>query len=96
MAIVPRTKFPFARAWVTVLDSHGNLVGVIKSKQNQADGPTFAIKAKYLCKVLQAIPADSIHNAVNLAPKSSMYGLSRTQQLKKLQSYIFMVKVYNN
>lgn len=77
-----------------VLDDKGNVVGVIKGKLTQSDGAAFAIKSDYLLKSIEAIPQDSLDKKLILNKKSGLAGLSRTDQIKKMQDYIFMVKVY--
>jgi S1-C subfamily serine protease len=79
-----------------LLDNRGNIIGIIKGRQTRAEGASFAIKSAYLIKSIQNIPADSVKRKLNLNSKNTLAGLSRTQQLKKLQNYVFMVKVYNN
>jgi len=79
-----------------VLDSKGNVIGVISSKQLLSDGVSFAVKSSYLIKAIKSIPADSVNGGLSLASKGNMANLSRPQQINKLQNYVFMVKVYNN
>jgi len=38
---------------------------------------------------------DTTYQRVKLTSKSSIAGLDRTQQVKKLEDYVFMVKVNN-
>ena len=78
-----------------LLDSKGNLVGIISSKPTQTEGAAYAIKSKYLHKVAQEITKDSTANKITLNSKSSLGGLTQAQQFKKLKNYVFMVKVYN-
>lgn len=77
-----------------LLDNRGNVIGIINGKQTQADGVAFAIKSSYLLKSLEAIPQDSLEEKLILNKRNNLYGLSRKDQIKKLQDYIFMVKVY--
>jgi serine protease Do len=79
-----------------VLDNSGNVIGIISTMENHdIDGAAFAIKSKYLYKAISAIPADSLDdNRISLSSKSALATLNRKQQLKKLQNYVFMVKVY--
>lgn len=77
-----------------VFDNRGNIIGIINSKQKETDGAAFAIKSNYLLKVLEAIPEDSLNKKIVLNKKNSLTNLNRTEQLKKVQEYIFMVKVY--
>ena len=78
-----------------LLDSYGNIIGIIKGKQTQVDGAAFATKSIYLMKALQSIPADSTGKKLYLNSKNTLSKMNREQQLKKLQNYVFMVKVYN-
>jgi len=78
-----------------LLDSYGNVIGIIKGKQTQVDGAAFATKSNYLMKAIQSIPADSTGRKICLNSKNNLSKLTRAQQIKKLQNYVFMVKVYN-
>lgn len=77
-----------------LLDTHGNVIGIISGKQTLVEGAAFAIKSEYLLKAIQNIPADSLNQKISIANKSSLASLSRTQQVKKLRSYVYQVKVY--
>lgn len=77
-----------------LLDNKGNVIGIINGKQALADGAAFAIKSAYILKSIGAIPQDSLENKLILNKKNSLSGLSRKDQFKKLEPYIYMVKVY--
>ncbi|TZF83894.1 trypsin-like peptidase domain-containing protein [Pedobacter sp. BS3] len=77
-----------------LLDNRGNVIGIISGKQTQTDGAAFAIKSSYLLKAIQNIPQDSLKEKLSLSKKNTLAGLSRTDQIRKMQDYIFMVKVY--
>lgn len=78
-----------------LLDNRGNIIGVIRGKQDKIDGASFAIKSKYLLQAIDAIPEDSLKSAdLILNKKNSLSSLSRLEQIKKMQDYIFMVKAY--
>jgi len=79
----------FGNSGGPLLDSRGNIVGVVSSK---LEGTAYAVKSKYLFK---AIKTDSLSDKLTLSSKTRMASLSRTQQVDKLQNYVFMVKVYN-
>ncbi|GGH04494.1 S1C family serine protease [Mucilaginibacter phyllosphaerae] len=78
-----------------LLDDKGNIIGVINGKQTQTQGAAFAVKSNYLLKAIQSIPADSLNKSLTLNTKNTLANLTRTQQIKKLRNYVFMVKVYN-
>jgi len=77
-----------------LLDAQGNLIGIISSKNTNEDGAAFAVKSKHLLTLLDAIPADSLPEPVLLPRRNSVAQLSRPEQIKKLQSFVFNVKVY--
>jgi len=77
-----------------LMDSRGNVVGIIQGKQTQLEGVHFAVKASYLLSAIHNIPADSLTKKINLNTKNTLAGLTRVQQVKKLNNYVFIVKVY--
>ena len=77
-----------------LLDNKGNIIGIISGKHTQSDGAAFAIKSNYLIQSLASIPQDSLVDKLVLNKKNSLQGLNRTDQIKKLKEYIYMVKVY--
>jgi serine protease Do len=77
-----------------LIDTKGNVIGVISGKEKQVDGATFAIKAKYLQTALNGISDDSLSRKVSFNNKSSLQGLSRSKQIKLIEPYVFMIKVY--
>ncbi len=77
-----------------VLDNQGNIIGIISGKQKGIDGAAFAIKTKELIETLNRIPADSLKGNIVLNNKNNLGNLSRTEQIKRLQEYVYIVKVY--
>jgi S1-C subfamily serine protease len=77
-----------------LLDSKGNVIGIISGKQTLSDGAAFAVKSSYLLKSLESVSKDSLETEIVLSKKNFLSGLSRRDQIKKLKNYTFMVKVY--
>lgn len=77
-----------------LMDLQGNVIGVISAKENQVDGATFAVKARYIQEALNSIPSDSLGKKQVLSKRNSLKGLSKTQQMEKMKGYVFMIKVY--
>lgn len=77
-----------------LLDNYGNVIGIISGKQTHFDGAAFAIKSRFLLKSLENMSQDSLDKKLVLSKKNMLAGLDRKDQIKKLQNYIFMVKVY--
>jgi len=77
-----------------VLDNRGNIIGVINSKQTETDGAAFAIKSDYVLKAIAAIPEDSLEKKIVINKRNTLANLNRTEQIKKVQDFIYMIKVY--
>jgi serine protease Do len=78
-----------------LLDSKGNIIGIVNGKQTRVEGAAFAVKTSYLLKAIKDIPADSLNKPININGKNILAGLGRPQQIKKIENYVFMVRVYN-
>lgn len=77
-----------------VLDNQGNIIGIISGKQKGIDGAAFAIKTKELIETLNRIPADSLKGNIVLNNKNNLGNLSRTEQIKRIQDFVYFVKVF--
>lgn len=77
-----------------LLDYNGNVIGIIRGKQTGLDGASFAIKTDALLRCIEAIPTDSLAHPLVLNRKNTLASLSRTEQVKRIQDYVFMVKTY--
>jgi len=77
-----------------LLDSKGNVIGIVKAREAGQEGVNFALKSNYLLNAIQNIPTDSATQKPLLNTKNALAGLTPVQQIKKLKNYVFMVKVY--
>ncbi len=77
-----------------VLDSKGQVIGIISGKQTGIDGASFAIKTEALLKSISAIPMDSLESKLIINKKNLLNGMKRTDQIKRIQDYVYLVKVY--
>lgn len=77
-----------------VLDNKGNVIGIISGKQTETEGAAFAVKTNYILQSIKSIPQDSLSKALVINKRNSLLGLSRTNQIKKIQDYIYIVKVF--
>lgn len=78
-----------------ILNKNGEVIGILNGRQTNTEGFAFAIQGKHIYKVLDELKKDTTYQRVKLTSKSSIAGLDRTQQVKKVEDYIFMVKVNN-
>lgn len=78
-----------------VFNRRGEIIGILSTKETQADGVVFAIQSKYIIQAVNELKKDdtSIHD-LKLPTSSSVKGMDQVQQVKKLQDFVFMVKVY--
>jgi serine protease Do len=77
-----------------LLDSKGNVIGIVKAKETRLEGVHFALKSSYLLDAIKNIPTDSLNKTPVLNTQNELANLTRVQQIKKLKNYVFMVKVY--
>lgn len=77
-----------------ILNNNGEVVGILNARQTSTEGFTFAIQGKYIYKALDDLKkSDTSYQRVKLNNKSAIAGIERTEQVKKLEDYIYMVKV---
>lgn len=76
-----------------LLDSNGEVIGIITGKQSTSDGIAFAVKSGHLKRLLDELPKDKFSRK-DLKHHNTLSG-SRVEQLKKLEDFVYMVKVYN-
>ena len=77
-----------------VLNRNGEVIGILSTRQVSAEGVVFAIQAKYIHSVLSELKkTDTSYLKVKTPVNTSLKGLDRTQQVKKIEDYVFMVKV---
>lgn len=77
-----------------LLDAHGGVIGIITGKQSTSDGIAFAVKSGHLKRLLDELPKDQFSRK-DLKPYSQLAGVNRVEQLKRLEEFVYMVKVYN-
>jgi serine protease Do len=71
-----------------VFNNNGEVIGVISSKETNADGVVFAIKSKNIYNALEEIKKTSI----KLPTNNSIRSLDRVHQIYKIEDCVFMVK----
>jgi serine protease Do len=77
-----------------LMDSRGDVVGIVTGKQTTSDGIAFAVKSAHLKRLLEEMPKDKLPKK-EWTHKNRLEGLSRVDQVKKLEDFVYMVKVYN-
>ena len=77
-----------------VFNKNGEVIGMINTRQLQAEGVVFAVTAKNIFRSLEDARKDTSFGNVKLNSNSSIKNLDRTQQVKKIEDCVFMVKSY--
>ncbi|HEY1054611.1 MAG TPA: serine protease [Emticicia sp.] len=75
-----------------LLDEQGNIIGIIRGKETNAEATGFAVKAKEIVKSISVLSGDTIHT--NVSKKPALKGIKRTEQIKRINPYVFNVLVY--
>ena len=77
-----------------LLDERGNLIGVVSGRQNDAQSAAFATKSSYLVRLVDSLDAAKPAAPYHLPHYGLLAGTGRPQQIKKIQDYVFVVKVF--
>lgn len=82
-----------------VFNNDGEVIGVINSSQHDAQGMVFAVRSKNIFRAIDSIKADSSLQSVDsnlvhlhIPVTSGLKGMTRLQQIKRIEDYIFIVK----
>jgi S1-C subfamily serine protease len=79
-----------------VFNKNGEIVGIITTKQAQAEDVVFALKSNNIFKLIDSLKAtDTAFRNVKLPVSSSLKTMDRVSQVKKAEGYVFFVKAYN-
>jgi len=78
-----------------LMDAEGNIVGIITGKQTTSDGIAFAVKSAHLKRLLDEMPKEKLPRREWTRKSAHLESMSRIDQIKKLEDFVYMVKVYN-
>ncbi|MEI6946571.1 serine protease [Paraflavisolibacter sp. H34] len=76
-----------------ILNRNGEVIGVLSGKQTSADGVVFAIRSRFIYDALGKLARDTSRHSPKVSHGTSLRGLDRTQQVKKIADFVYMVKV---
>lgn len=77
-----------------LLDRNGDIIGILSTRDKQANEVVFASKAVNINKAIEELKKDSSSLTIKLPNASNLKGIDRVQQIKKIQDCVFMVKGY--
>ncbi|HEX6193053.1 MAG TPA: serine protease [Chitinophagaceae bacterium] len=77
-----------------IWNKDGEIIGILNGRQTNTEGFAFAIQGKHIYRVLEELKkSDTSYQRVKVASKSTLGGLDRELQVKKVEDYVYMVKV---
>lgn len=74
-----------------LLNKHGEVIGIITSKEANADGVVFAVKSEGITQAIAQI-REAMDIQIKTPVSNDLRGLERVQQIRKLQECVFKVK----
>lgn len=77
-----------------VINKDGEVIGILSTRETSADGVVFAIKSKNIFRAVEKLKKDDHSLHIKLPVTSSLKNMERAQQVKKIESCVFMVKGY--
>jgi S1-C subfamily serine protease len=78
-----------------IFNHSGEVIGILIGKQTTAEGVVFSSRTKNIFTALHEIKKDSTNeDRIKLLLPSSIKGLDRVHQIKKIEDCMFMVKSY--
>jgi serine protease Do len=77
-----------------VFNNRGEVVGILSTKEKQAEGVAFAIQSKYIHQAIDELKKDTAYRNLKTNPYSSIGNLERTQQFNRIKDYVFLIKNY--
>lgn len=75
-----------------VLNRSGEVVGILSTSQQNAQGVVFAIKSKHIHSSLDDLKKDTAYQGLKIPFSSKMKGLDRKQQIEQVEDCVFMVR----
>ena len=78
-----------------LLDGQGNLIGVLSGRQDDVQSAAFATKSSYLVRLVDSLKNKQTTQPYHMPHANQLAGAARAQQVKRLQDFVFVVKVYD-
>ena len=75
-----------------VFNHNGEIIGILSTKEIQTEGAVFAIQSRYIYQAIERLKKDTAYQNVKMSANSSVRGMDKIQQVKKIQDFVFMVK----
>jgi S1-C subfamily serine protease len=76
-----------------ILNRKGEVIGILNGRQTNTQGFAFAVQSKYIFDVIETLKKETKSPTIRVPSRSLLNGLDRTEQVRKVQDFIYMVKV---
>jgi len=76
-----------------IINRRGEVIGILNGKQTNAEGFAFAVLGKYIYQLSDSLRKLDPSFPIRLNGRSSISSLDRSEQVKRIQDYVYMVKV---
>jgi serine protease Do len=77
-----------------ILNKNGEVIGILSTAQQNVEGVVFAIKSKHIYQAIDSLRKDTAYQRIRMPGGSSLKGMDRVQQIKRLQDCVFMVRSF--
>lgn len=77
-----------------LLNSKGEIVGMLCAKNYEKEGATFAIKSELLLNLIDSLNSDPDEEKIIIPRRNFISAIDRTKQINKIRSLIFRVEAY--
>lgn len=75
-----------------VINRKGELIGILTSAERNAQGVVYAVKSANIHRAIEEARKADDSTEIKITSNSSLKGLDREVQIKKLEDYVFMIK----
>jgi serine protease Do len=74
-----------------VVNKNGEIIGIITAKDSKADGVVYATKSRNIFKMIDELKKADTSTSIKAPVGNGLKGVERTQQVKKMEEFVFMV-----
>ncbi|RFM28748.1 S1C family serine protease [Deminuibacter soli] len=79
-----------------VFNKNGEVIGVLSTRQTQAEGVVFAVKSKSIYQLVDELKKnDSTSQRIKVPLNSNIKGEERKEQIARVENCVFLVNAYN-
>jgi serine protease Do len=75
-----------------IFNHSGEVIGILSTRETHAERAVFAVQSKYIYTALNELKRNKLYENIKIPLKSSIEGMDKVQQVKKIQDCVFMVK----